>query len=265
MTLFSYHLTSYNTDYLKSLELPIYMASYNKSNITADKIFTTDTLVLITGFKTNGLNVIQEDERQNIEREYGHELNNKLVIWGDSYFHNALIFNFKCVEILKYGNGYHVYRLEKNLTDGEITTVKFSPDYLLSLDFLGVHKCSRRTIYGLEGYDSLIVKLNYISGFEYFPDYSTCCIYSPFSEKGQIAKLMNDINGKNENEILGYLHKHINDYIPPYMMKIIKEYNINDRVTEEQIIEGYISLICDFLHVKKKSLKENNENNKDNS
>ena len=76
---------------------------------------------------------------------------------------------------------------------------------------------------------------------------------------------MNDINGKNENEILGYLHKHINDYIPPYMMKIIKEYNINDRVTEEQIIEGYISLICDFLHVKKKSLKENNENNKDNS
>lgn len=221
MTLFSCHLTLYNTEYLKSLELPIYMASYNQSKITADKIFTTENLVLVTGFKTNGLNVIQEDERQNIEREYGHELNDKLVIWGGSYFHNALMFNFKCVEILKYGNGYNVYHLKKKLTDGDISTVKFSPDYLLSLDSPGIHKCSRRTIYGLEGYDSLIVKLNYISGFEYFPDYSTCCIYSPFSEKRQIAKLVNDIDGKNENEIQSYLHKHINDYIPPYMMKII--------------------------------------------
>ncbi len=71
---------------------------------------------------------------------------------------------------------------------------------------------------------------------------------------------MNDIDGKNENEIQSYLHKHINDYIPPYMMKIIKEYNINDRVTEEQIVEGYISLICNFLHVKN-SLKESDVNN----
>ena len=67
MTLFCCHLTLYNTEYLKSLELPIYMASYNQSKITADKIFTTENLVLVTGFKTNGLNVIAEFEKFNMD------------------------------------------------------------------------------------------------------------------------------------------------------------------------------------------------------
>lgn len=257
MTLFSCHLVIDDVDNLKSLSIPKSMASYNKNEITADKIFTTDSLILITCFKTNEFNVIQEDVRQNIENEYHNEFKDKLVIWGDDYFRSAFIYNFKCVEVLKYGNGCHIYKLEKINNHEKITKVKCSSDYLLSLDSFVGHMCSRRAIYGLEGYDSLIVKLNYISGFESFPDYSTCCIYSPFSEKKQIYKLMKDINDKDEYGIRSYLYKHINDYISPYMMRIIKEYNIDDSVKEEQIIEGYISLISNFIKAKK-SLDNNN-------
>lgn len=68
---------------------------------------------------------------------------------------------------------------------------------------------------------------------------------------------MKDINDKDEYGIRSYLYKHINDYISPYMMRIIKEYNIDDSVKEEQIIEGYISLISNFIKAKK-SLDNNN-------
>lgn len=256
ITLFCFHLQCYDISHLKSINFPTYMASRNKLFITADQIFTADSLVLVTNFIANGANVIQEDERQKIENKYDSEFKDKLVIWGGNYLHNALMFNFKCVEILEYGKKYSIYKLEKRLKDDEITAVKFCSNYLLSLNPTGIHSCSRRAIYGLEGYDDLIVRPNYISGFESFPDYRTGCIYSPFSEKKQIDKLMADIDGKDNNGIKEYLHKHIKDYISPYMMKIIKKYNINDRITEEQIIEGYVSLISKYIKVKKMSREE---------
>ena len=43
----------------------------------------------------------------------------------------------------------------------------------------------------------------------------------------------------------------MNQYITPYMIEIIKKYNINESVTEEQIVNEYILLIHDFLNVKK--------------
>lgn len=96
-----------------------------------------------------------------------------------------------------------------------------------------------------------MVHLNYISGFERFPAYSTCCIYSPFSKEGQVNKLIEELKGKDDSDIKEHIRKNINQYITPYMIEIIKKYNINESVTEEQIVNEYILLIHDFLNVKK--------------
>lgn len=254
LTLFGCGLNCYDVHFLRGFKLPIWMASCNKLEITADQILTKEILILVAGFDTDGRAVIKQNERENIESKYSNELNDELVLWGDHYLHDALIFNFKCIEVIKYEKGCHIYKLKKRGNIKEMTTVKSPKEYLLSLDGMGPHKCSRKAIYGLEEYTSLAVKLNYISGFEDFPDYSTCCIYSPFSEKRQVEKLVNEVGDKDA--IQGYIRKNIADYIPSYMMEIIKKYNINNDVSEEQIIEGYISLINDFIEVKKRSLRE---------
>lgn len=66
---------------------------------------------------------------------------------------------------------------------------------------MGVHKCSRKTIYGLDEYPNISVRKYYISGFENFPQYSSCCIYSPFTNKSEIEDLLNNTRGKSETDI----------------------------------------------------------------
>ena len=98
-----------------------------------------------------------------------------------------------------------------------------------------------------------MVKPNRISGFESFPDYCTCCIYSPFSEKNQVEELLLNVEGKDDSYIREYVSNNIKTYISPYLFEIVKKYNIVDDVTDEQIKEGYISLICDFIRIKMES------------
>ena len=89
--------------------------------------------------------------------------------------------------------------------------------------------------------------MNWISGFENFPPYSSCCIYSPFTSKKEIDCLKKDTADMLEQDSKQYISKKISSYISPYMMNIIQRYNINPDVTYEQIQDDYLSLIYDFI------------------
>ena len=123
--------------------------------------------------------------------------------------------------------------------------------YIQKLEKIHYHECSRASIYGIKQHSRIAIKNNYISGFEHFPNYSTCCIYSPFSKKEQIEELMNNTKDMDDNKITDIIKKKLPEYITPYMIQIIKNDNVNEGITEEEIKEEYISMIYEFVKIKK--------------
>ena len=253
LTALTCQVKTYNNSALKKIIIPKYIISYNKKDIKASQFFEAQTLYRISGFKTNGLNQIISEEQAAIENKYSKLLQNKILIWGNDYLNSMLRFNYTCTEIIKYEKDFKMYKLEKIEAEGNITSpieCKDNIPYLLSLENIHVHDCTRSSIYGIKKYSNIIVKNNFVSGFEFFPSYSTCSIYSPFSKKEQIDELMVITKDKNEIQIQNIIKDKISQYISPYMIKIIKDNNINIDVTENDIKEGYVSLISDFVKAK---------------
>ena len=133
--------------------------------------------------------------------------------------------------------------------------IDYDKNYLMKLEEGSFHNCSRNAIYGLKDYEKIVVKNSWISGFENFPDYCTCCIYSPFSKKEQIDQLLDKVKDMSEQDIKNHIQTNILDYVTSYMMKIVKQYNINSGVTDEQIKNTYTSLIYDYVILKKQNQK----------
>ena len=59
----------------------------------------------------------------------------------------------------------------------------------------------------------------------------------------------------SEQDIKDYIQSHIGEYVTSYMMKMVKQYNINTGVTDEQIKNAYTSLIYDYVMLKKQNQK----------
>lgn len=78
-------------------------------------------------------------------------------------------------------------------------------------------------------------------------------IYSPFTSKREIKDLLNNVKGMSESDTKSYLRQNISIYITPYMMEIIKEYNINTNISDDKIKEDYVNLIYDFIQLKQSS------------
>jgi len=74
-----------------------------------------------------------------------------------------------------------------------------------------------------------------------------------------VDNLLEELRDKEDSEIKEYLRKNFSQYITPYMIEVIKKYNIHENITEDQIIDEYILLMYDFVNVKKKSEKGNIE------
>lgn len=253
LTLFGVDQNIYDKSYLKKCIIDEGVISFNKTNVSGDKLLEATTLLLVKGFKTNGANVITNDAKHYIEENYNENLNDNIIIWGYNYFHNALMFSFICSEVIIFEKNCQIYKLERVNDISKPVLVKSIDRYLLALESNNNFECSRKIIYGLEKYNEIVVKPNRISGFESFPDYCTCCIYSPFSEKNQVEELLLNVEGKDDSYIREYVSNNIKTYISPYLFEIVKKYNIVDDVTDEQIKEGYISLICDFIRIKMES------------
>lgn len=164
------------------------------------------------------------------------------------------MFNYVCSEILRYDNNCKIYKLQKiTSANFEYKPVKFVKKYLDVLDHMGIHKCSRKIIYGLDEYPNILVKRCQISGFEDFPQYCSCCIYSPFTNKSEIEDLLNNTRDKSETDIKDYVREKLSSYITPYLISIIKKYNIYTNISDGKIKEDYIELIYNFIILKLKS------------
>ena len=258
LTAMACRIDSCESSVLEKIKLPSNIISYNNKEINAKKFFENSSLYLVGGFKTNGYNTIIPEEQKRIEDDFGNLLKNKVVLWGDDYLGVALMFNYMCTEIIEYNNRCSIYKLDKFDSDGDsksyipnIVTCSKETDYLLKLEQLDYFHGSRSAIFGLKQYSTIVVKRNYISGFEHFPNYSNCYIYSPFSQKGQVDDLLNSTINMKDDEIRNYIRSKLSEYITPYMMLVVKRDNINNDVTEDQIKEGYISLISDFITLKR--------------
>ena len=57
--------------------------------------------------------------------------------------------------------------------------------------------------------------------------------------------------GLTEDKVRELIRSKLSEYITPYMMKIIKEDNLNKCVTEDEIREEYITMIYDFVKAKR--------------
>lgn len=256
LTAYAFQKSIFNNTLLSQIELPRHITSLNCKTIKADKLFEAQTLILVNGFKSDGRGNILQTEIDGIEAKYKDKLSGNIVIWGDGYLHNALMFNYMCSEVLLYNKDCKIYKLEKIDPNGcECKIIKSVEEYLKVLDNVGMHTCSRNTLCGLDKYPNISVKKCWISGFENFPSYSSCCIYSPFTSKEEIVRLLEDVENLNDSDIKEYIRTNLSRYITQYMMKVIKDYNINATVTDNSIKDDYVNLIFDFIKLKQKLTK----------
>jgi len=243
---------------LNNLMLPQSMVSCDNSAINAKQFVDSPSLLLIRGLKMNGSHVVIPEEQNRIIQQLGNTLlSGKTVLWGYDYFYAALLNNYRCRRIIKWDKNCLIIELKKfnpseNKFTPSIVDCDVINDYLLRLEKLDFYKCTRNTIYGLAKYKELIVKRNYLTGFEDFPEFCNCYIYSPFSKKEQVDTLIaSTINLDDELEICNLIRSHISEYISPSLMRILIKDNIDEHITEERIKEGYVSLIYDFIMAKK--------------
>ncbi|MBR5034261.1 MAG: ATP-binding protein [Bacteroidales bacterium] len=253
LTASSFQTKTYDPLFLKKIVLPTIITSYNKKAITADILFNSQSVYLVKGYNPNERNTTLNDIQSRLGEQYKKVLSNKILIWGGDYLHSMLFRNYICTEIVLYENDCHVYKLEKDHSDNrDISLVKCSStNYLQAFQKNTYHNCTRALIYGLERYSRIIVKNQYISGFEHFPDYSSCSIYSPFSNDKQIEELLSSITDIDSRATTDIIRNKLSEYITPYLIKIIKNDNVNTNITEEEIQEEYISIIYDFIKMKK--------------
>lgn len=213
LTAQAYQKTIRYKDILSCIIIPREICSLDNAEITADKLFDATTLMFINGFTTNGAGNIIQTEIERIEEQYKKELSGSIAIWGDNYLYNSLMFNYICSDIVVYNSDCKIYRLERiKPDDNKYKLIKSVDGYLKILDNVGFHKCSRLAIYGLEKYYN--------------------------------------IKGMSESDTKSYLRQNISLYITPYMMEIIKEYNINPNISDDKIKEDYVNLIYDFVQFK---------------
>ena len=240
---------------IKNVKLPDDMVSFNKKEMSVEKFFTATTLYLVDGFRTNGYNVIIKEDKEKILDENKSLLNRVIVLWGNHYLSYALRYNYICTEVLKYEHACHIYKLEKKdikKCSPMLVECNDSSKYLNRLAVNSHYTCSRTCIYGLKKYARIVVKPNYISGFENFPEYSSCIIYSPFSSKKQVEELLLYAKDKTDAEIKSYINDKLKEYITPYMIEVIKKDNVNSDVKEKDINDEYTNLIFDFVKSHKK-------------
>lgn len=254
LTALSFHIDIEKLSRINNLKLPKNIVSYDDKEISVKQLAESQSLLLVVGgFRTNGYRIIVPEDQQKIQEQCKDILNNNCVIWGDSYLHTVLLFNYHCSKVLKWDKECSIIELQRNVqTDNKPCLVECEiSDYILDIAKSDFHRCSRSTIYSLKKYSQIVVHSNYVSGFEQFPAYSNCVIYSPFSDTTQVSELIDATKNYDYNETCNYIRKKMSEYITSSLMRVLIHNNINSSVTEEQIIDGYVALLSDFLIAKK--------------
>lgn len=235
---------------LEKIEIPIYIASKKQKNINANLLFEKKSLYLIKGYNKDNKDVIPKREQDRIENKYAEILSDKIIIWDSSFFKFVLSQQYICTDIIKYDDDCQIYKLEVISDKSNVITpidCKAGKKYLKSLLRNTFHKCTKNAIYGIKDYSNIVVKCDNLSGFENFPDYCVCCIYSPFQDNSQIQDLLNKTRALNQEQLYQLIRSTLEKYVSQQMVELIKEINIDKNVSSEDIKSDYIRLIVDFV------------------
>jgi len=201
---------------------------------------------------------ISINDQQKIIDSFREIINHKdiPIIWNNNYFYSALQCYYKCTEIIRKDNN-QLLKIVK-ISDKIPVLVECKPNSLNKLIQQLNNSCtigSRIFIYGLKKYEKIVTRNCYIGGFENFPEYSNCCIFSPFRNNKDILELRNVVKTcSNYERIRDLVKSKIKIYITPSFLKIIRKYNIAEdksSITDDCIYDTYTELIADFLYSQK--------------
>lgn len=251
-------MEGYKMSVLEKIIIPQRIASYNDEDLQASRFLSSNTLLIVNGCNTSNGEIVQQDIEE-IKRTYKDILSDNIIIWNENDLFSALYKKYLCVEIVVFNSKYQIYKLIKKSKEtgiGYLTCKENGTNYLHRLSSGSVFNCTRIAIYGLERYPNIIVKKEFLSGFERFPSYCNCCIYSPFEKQSQVNTLMSSTNGMGDEELMTYLRKNISDYITPRVIQIIQEKNIKKGIKEDLIKEDYCRLLFDFIKIERRIFQE---------
>lgn len=252
LTAYTYRNDLFDYSILETIMLPTELVTMNKKNISAKQFFESNEFVIVSRFKRYKSAKEFLEVQEQINEQYNSWFTDKIIIWDDSYLYNSLTFNYTISEVLVYQKDICIYKIERANDDKTIYKPISAPnDYLNELDNFALHKCSRQLIYGLKKYSNISIKKSWIFGFERFPEYCTCCILSPFSDKQEQEDLLLKCKAiSTDAELKEVISRKSSELIPKSLIKIVKQYNLNSAVNEEQIIDEYKELLYDYVKVK---------------
>lgn len=184
---------------------------------------------------------------------------NIIILWNPCNLTSYLKFNYYCSEIITYDQSYVIEKLSI-IKDGEkFRYVKFNKiKYYLSQNtqpsFLFGTSVS---IYPLEKYKSIVVRNVSVCGFEHFPAYTNCSIFSPFSINNKFIDLFDKVKDNNKDEIKKRIWENINSLVSKTLVETIITYSIQqNKPTEGGIYHTYADLIYDMVMAQKSYFKK---------
>lgn len=247
----------YDTTILETINIPTKIATYEGKEIKASCFFESKELYLVHANKHLGDGFLEAEDQEKTQSNYQDLLSNKYIVWGGDYLHGFLMYNYICTDVLAYNKDCNILKLERIETKPkEIIPINCTAGdtYLKALDESYSHGCSRRLIYGIKKYSRIVVKNIFVTGFEFFPNYSVCSIYNPFSRKAQTEELLKSTEGINEIDLFEFVENKLPNYLTPSFLKIVKDNNINKAITDDEIKEEYSNLITDYIKYKRNNM-----------
>ncbi len=255
--------TKIHWDLINELILPIGLISdKNFSSIykVEDFIKLKNPCVIL-----NKRHMNREGEFLNTLKEYEEIIGQQEcdgVIFYDRFLHNYLLknYNIKSIyEIEANPQSRLIIFEKKNLhSKAKIFMNPYTRTRILK-DLVTENlnsRSDRAMIYSISEYSEILsVKNQWFKGFENLPEYSNSSIISPFMSKRdflrwfEIIKLENPTKNKDKTAVL--LKSKSDKLLPELLINTVIEENYfnSKELTKEKVIEKYIDLITEYIHL----------------
>lgn len=168
-------------------------------------------------------------------------------------------YNIASIHTAQTSPGYKLLLLE-NITPLEKIKIDVETKKVILTDLISNRKkikADRQNIYSLSEYSDILAIQNlWFTGFEDFPKYSKSSIISPFASKSNFESWLEIIkqrNHTNEKEITkSILRDRLKEWLPNSLVDVVMQnsYNKPAFLSKKLIIDKYIELAADFIHLK---------------
>lgn len=247
LTCLSFNISIDFDDKLRSIKLPSKYATKKNGDVSMFDFLTSKNFVFVD---TQDYSQFKLDSFIK-EKEY-EGLKDKIFVFSSDLIYYILSNRFVISSIMRHENVsvYSMYLLEEPIENANIVKC-LDPKYLLKLEKRNFDCHSRNVIYGIDKYKKIIIWNRSVSELDtLFLNYSVCRIISPFSKCSDAEKLVNDTRGKKTDEVLNIVKSYIYNNLSSYLIDVVKKFNINEGVTEQDIKDTYQTLIVDYLRIK---------------